>query len=70
MIEYHTKHKRFPGPAFNLARRPWANIIVLMWICLCSIPLFLLTLYLAWVGEWLVMGIIVSAIVLGKSTIL
>ena len=37
--------------------------MVLTWISLCSIPLFLLTLYLAWHGQWLVLGILVFVIV-------
>ena len=65
-MEYHRQHNEFPGPQFTLPTPPWANLVVTMWICLCSIPLFVLTLYLAWVGQWLLMGIIVLAIILGE----
>ncbi len=66
LIEYHNQHKKFPGAPFTLPKHMWANVIVTMWICLCSIPLFLLTLYLAWVGQWLTLGITVLAIILGE----
>ena len=46
--------------------KSWANLIVGMWICLCSVPLFLMILYLAWIGKWLMLVIAVAAIALGK----
>lgn len=65
LIEYHNQHKCFPGAKLTVAKRPWASIIVTTWICLCSIPLFLVTLYLAWVGQWFILGVIVVSIILG-----
>lgn len=68
LVEYHNQHKRFPLPEVNLPKRIWADVIVTMWVCLCSIPVFLMTLYLAWIGYWIMLVLIIGALVGGEMT--
>lgn len=41
-------------------------MVVVGWICFCSIPLFLATLYLMWSGMWLVLGVLLVAVIAGQ----
>ena len=70
-MEYYTKNKRFPETEVKIGKRPWPDLVVAIWICLLGIPALLTALYLAWVGKWLILTLIVAAVILGmlgKST--
>ena len=70
LVDYNLQHKKFPD-SFTKAvfpRNYWSDIIVAVWICLLGVPAFLAALYLAWMGAWLTLGVIVIAIFVGKIT--
>ena len=66
LVEYHMKHGRFPEEEVKVTKRPWTDIVVLMWLAMVGAPALLSGLYLVWIGNWLVLGIIVSAVILGE----
>ena len=65
LVEYYTKHKRFPETEVKIEKRPWPDLVVATWICSLGIPALLIALYLAWVGKWLILAVIVAAVILG-----
>ena len=68
IVEYHINHKKFPDEyrKQSLPRRYWSNIIVTIWIGFLGVPAFFAALYLAWTGAWLTLGLIVTAVLVGK----
>ena len=44
----------------------WPDLIVLMWVCLLGVPAVFTALYLAWVGAWLTLGVILAAVFVGE----
>ena len=66
LVQYHNEHKTFPSTQLNLPKRPWADMVVLMWVCICSVPMILVTLYLAWFGKWLMLIVMISSMILGR----
>ena len=60
------KHGRFPEEEVKVTKRPWTDVVVLVWLAMVGAPALLSGLYLAWIGNWLVLGIIVSAVILGE----
>ena len=41
-------------------------MVVAMWLCLLGLPALLTAIYLAWVGKWFILALIVAAVILGK----
>ena len=66
MVEYYSQHKRFPEKEVKVGKRPWPDMVVAMWLCLLGLPALLIALYLAWVGKWFILTLIVAAVILGK----
>ena len=68
LVDHHVKHKKFPEPLHKiiLSRSYVLDLIVFVWISLLGIPAFFTALYLAWVGAWLTLGVIVTAIFVGE----
>lgn len=64
LVDHYIKHKRFPDHVkkVNLPRRYWPDLIVFMWISLLGVPAFFTALYLAWMGAWLTLSVIVVAV--------
>lgn len=65
LYEYHMEHGRFPENEIKVPKRPWTDLVICMWLTLICIPVVLSGLYLAWVGNWFVLGIVILAIILG-----
>ena len=70
LVDYRIKHGRFPDNMrrITLPSSYWPDLIVLMWVCLLGIPALLAALYLAWVGAWLTLGVILVAVFVGEDT--
>lgn len=66
MVEYYSQHKRFPEKEVKVGKRPWPDVVVTMWLCLLGLPALLTALYLAWVGKWFILALIIAAVILGK----
>jgi lysophosphatidic acid acyltransferase/lysophosphatidylinositol acyltransferase len=64
LVDHHIKHKRFPDSVqkVTLPRSYWPDLIVGLWICLLGVPAVLTAFYLAWVGAWLTLGLILAAV--------
>ena len=69
LVEYYNKYKKFPEKEVNIRKRPWPDMVVAMWICFLGLPALFTAVYLAWVGKWFVLTLIVTAVILGKATI-
>ena len=69
LVDYHIKNERFPGRVkkVDLPTTYLPDIIVLMWVCLLGVPAVFTALYLAWVGAWLTLGVILAAIFVGMQ---
>ena len=65
LVEHYQKHGSFPEKQVNMPKRPYTDLVVMMWLAMVGVPALLSGLYLAWVGNWLVLAIIVAAVVLG-----
>ncbi len=65
-IDYYMKNGAFPEEEVSVPKRPYTDIVVLSWLAMVGAPVVLSVLYLAWVGNWIVLGIIVGAVVLGR----
>ena len=44
-------------------------MVVAMWLCLLGFPALITALYLAWIGKWVILTLIVAAVILGKLSI-
>ena len=68
-MEYYTKHRKFPDSMrkVTLPRSYWPDVIVLVWVCLLGVPAACTALYLAWVGAWLTLGLILSIVFVGEG---
>ena len=64
-MEYYNEHKKFPETEVKVGKRPWPDMVVAVWLCLLGLPALLTALYLAWVGKWFVLAIIITAVILG-----
>ncbi|XP_064405458.1 1-acyl-sn-glycerol-3-phosphate acyltransferase gamma-like [Halichondria panicea] len=64
LVEHYQKHGSFPEKQVNMPKRPYTDLVVMMWLAMVGVPALLSGLYLAWVGNWLVLAIIVAAVVL------
>lgn len=69
LVDHHIKYKKFPDSLVRaqLPRSYWPDVIVFMWICLLAVPAFFTALYLAWVGAWLTLGIILLAVLVADQ---
>ena len=65
-VEYHLNHNTFPADVVTLPKRLWPDLVVLFWLSLLGIPAFLTGLYLAWVGAWFTLALIILAVILGE----
>ena len=65
LVDYYMKHKKFPESEVKIGKRPWPDLVVAMWLCLLGVPALLTALYLAWVGKWFILALIVTAVILG-----
>ena len=65
-VEYHHNHNTFPADIVTLPKRLWPDLVVLFWLSLLGIPAFLTGLYLAWVGAWFTLALIILAVILGE----
>ena len=60
------KHKCFPVEQADLPKRIWPDIVVFTWIFLVGVSVLLTSVYLAWVGAWFTLALIISMIFLGE----
>ena len=67
LVEYYNKHKTFPEKEINIKKRPWPDMVVAIWICLLGVPALFIAVYLAWVGKWFVLALIIAAVILGME---
>ena len=65
-MEYHKTHGRFPGQVLSFPKRPWPSVVMAFWLMLFGMPLLLTGLYLAWLGQWMIVGGVVTILVIGK----
>ena len=65
LVDYHMKHKAFPGERVRLPQRVWPDVIIFLWVSLLGVPAFFATLYLFWIGAWFTIGLIVISVILG-----
>jgi len=66
LVEYHIKHDTFPEDEFKLPKRVLPDLVVLVWLLLLGVPVFLAGVYLAWVGAWFILLLIVLVVILGE----
>jgi hypothetical protein len=68
-VDYHIKHERFPERMKKVIYPTSClpDLIVLMWVCLLGVPAVFTALYLAWVGAWLTLGVILAAVFVGMQ---
>ena len=69
LVDYHIKHERFPERMKKVIYPTSClpDLIVLMWVCLLGVPAVFTALYLAWVGAWLTLGVILATVFVGMQ---
>jgi len=67
LVEYHIKHDKFPEDEFKLPKRVLPDLVVLVWLLLLGVPVFLAGVYLAWVGAWFILLLIVLVVILADQ---
>ena len=61
------KNGRFEAPLANINKRIWPDVVVFVWLAFLGVPALLTTLYLAWVGAWFILGLIMASVILGEG---
>lgn len=64
-VDYHKKHKTFQAEEAEIPERIWPDVVVSFWLLFIGVPAFLTALYLAWIGSWFILCLIVIAVILG-----
>ena len=68
LVDYYNEHQRFP-PEYELTtitKRPWARLVVSIWLTLLTLPMMAGLVYTLIFGSWTVLIIVGAILFIGE----